>query len=161
MNRTILLCVDARHYTLETIDAARELCHDADDKIVVLHVHEFAVGRFGRLQVDCPEGAAEHQVPEIVSRLRAAGVTAEAEIRETGVGQVAKAILKAADERDARIIVLGSSGHTDLPRVPLGSVSHKLLHHAERPVLVVPRRRITPPSEAHAAAGKAAEPVAG
>jgi nucleotide-binding universal stress UspA family protein len=161
MNETILLCVDARHCTSEATDAARALCHGADDKIVVLHVHEFAVGRFGRLQVDCPEGAAEQRVPEVVSSLRAAGVTAEAEIRETGVGQVAKAILKAADEHDARIIVVGSSGHTDLPRVPLGSVSHKLLHHAERPVLVVPRRRITPQSEVHAAADQAPEPVAG
>jgi nucleotide-binding universal stress UspA family protein len=48
--------------------------------------------------------------PEIVATLREAGVTAEAEIRETHVGHVARAILDAADEHDARFLVLGSSG---------------------------------------------------
>ena len=39
---------------------------------------------------------------------------------------------------DARIIVLGSSSRTDLPHLPFGSVSHRLLHLARRPVLIVP-----------------------
>lgn len=33
----------------------KEIAHD-DDKVIVLHVHEFAVGRFGRIQVDCADG---------------------------------------------------------------------------------------------------------
>lgn len=40
---------------------------------------------------------------------------------------------------DARLVVLGSSSRTDLPRVPLGSVASRLLHMATRPVLIVPR----------------------
>lgn len=51
----------------------------------------------------------------------------------------AAGILKAAQEHDARLIVLGSSSRTDLPRIPLGSVSTRLLHMAARPVLIVPR----------------------
>lgn len=47
--------------------------------------------------------------------------------------------MTAADEHDARIIVLGSSGHTDMPLMPFGSVSHRLLHMARRPVLIVPK----------------------
>ena len=34
--------------------------------------------------------------------------------------------------------MLGSSSRTDLPHVPFGSVSHRLLHLARRPVLIVP-----------------------
>jgi nucleotide-binding universal stress UspA family protein len=55
------------------------------------------------------------------------------------VGHIAAAILKAANEHDARIVVLGSSSRTDLPRILLGSVASRLLHMATRPVLIVPR----------------------
>jgi hypothetical protein len=59
MTRKTLLGVDARHYAPEATEMARDLCHDSQDKIIVLHVHEFAIGRFGRMQVDCPEGDAK------------------------------------------------------------------------------------------------------
>lgn len=149
MSKTVLLAVDARQPAPQSMAVARELCHATGDKVIVVHVHEFAVGRFGRLQVDCPEGQAERVVPEIVAALREAGVTAEAEIRETHIGHVARAIVDAADEHDARFLVLGSSGRTDLPHIPLGSVSHRLLHMSRRPVMLVPRH----------AAGQDADPA--
>jgi nucleotide-binding universal stress UspA family protein len=139
---TILLGVDALHYAEEATDLARDLCQATGDKIVILHVHEFAVGRFGRMQVDCAEGDAERLVGEIRARLTQAGTEAAAEIRETHVGRIAKAIIEAADEHDARFIVLGSSHGTDLPLLPVGSVALRVLHHARRPVLVVPRRPV-------------------
>ena len=139
MSKAVLLAVDARQPAPESMAVARELCHGVGDKIIVLHVHEFAIGRFGRLQVDCPEGQAERVVLEIVAALREADMTAEAEIRETHVGHIARAIVDVADEYDARFLVLGSSGRTDLPHIPLGSVSHRLLHMSRRPVMLVPR----------------------
>ena len=137
MTKTIVLAVDAAHHKQAAAEVARELSRDSGDKVVVLHVHEFAVGRFGRLQVDCPEGEGERLVAEIVDDLKQAGVTAEAEIREANYGHVARKILDVADEHDARMLVLGSHGRTDLP-LAFGSVSHRLLHHARRPVLIVP-----------------------
>jgi nucleotide-binding universal stress UspA family protein len=138
----ILLTVDAMHYAPEATGMARELCHGPEDKIIILHVHEFAIGRFGRLQVDCPEGEAERLVADIRASLTEAGVTADAEIRDAHVGQVARTIIEAADEHDARIILLGSAKSTDLPHIPFGSVSLKILHLAKRPVMVVPRHAV-------------------
>ena len=66
-------------------------------------------------------------------------MSAEGEIRETSLGHIARAILPAAQDHDARLVVLGSSSRTDLPRFVLGSVASRLLHMATRPVLVVPR----------------------
>jgi nucleotide-binding universal stress UspA family protein len=43
-----------------------------------------------------------------------------------------------ARERDARVIVVGSGGESPLRGALLGSTAHKLLHLADRPVLVVP-----------------------
>jgi nucleotide-binding universal stress UspA family protein len=100
--------------------------------------------------VDCHDGDGEAVVDKIVSDLQAAGVSAEGEIREANYGHIAAAILKVAQDHDARIIVLGSSSRTDLPRMPLGSVSTRLLHMATRPVLIVPRPAApAPPAPSH------------
>jgi nucleotide-binding universal stress UspA family protein len=140
MKKTVLLAVDAERHVSAAADLTRELARGTGDRVIVLHVHEFAVGRFGRLQVDCPEGEGERLVTEIVSELRNSGITAEADIRETKMGHIARTVLEAAEEHDARIVVLGSGGPTDMPHLPFGSVSHRLLHWARRPVLIVPRQ---------------------
>lgn len=144
MNKTIVLAVDAARHVSAAAEMTRELSRDSGDRVIVLHVHEFAVGRFGRLQVDCVEGAGERLVAEIVDDLKQAGVTADAEIREANYGHVVRKILDAADEHDARMLVLGSHGRADLPHIALGSVSHRLLHLARRPVLIVPGQPDTP-----------------
>jgi nucleotide-binding universal stress UspA family protein len=139
MSKTILLAVDATNSVGAATEMVRDLAGDSGDRIVVLHVHEFAVGRFGRIQVDCADGAGEKVVSDIVTSLRSAGVTAEADIRKTPVGHIAKTIVGAADEYDARMIVLGSTSTHDVPHLPFGNVSLRLLHLATRPVLIVPR----------------------
>ena len=139
MSKTILLAVDTSSHVSAAAAMTRELSRDNGYTIVVLHVHEFATGRWGRMQVDCQEGAGEKVVSEIAAGLKAAGVSAEGEIREAQFGHIAGNILEAAEEHDARMIVLGSSGRTDVPHLPFGSVSHRLLHSAARPVLIVPR----------------------
>ncbi|HTS95998.1 MAG TPA: universal stress protein [Streptosporangiaceae bacterium] len=141
MKKTILLAVDTTSHVSAAAEMTRELCRDSGDNVIVLHVHEFAVGRWGRMQVDCNEGEGEGIVAGIVADLKDAGVSAEGEIREAQFGHIARGILAAADEHDARIVVLGSSGRADVPHLPFGSVSHRLLHLARRPVLIVPRQQ--------------------
>ena len=46
-------------------------------------------------------------------------------------------VLEAADDRDASVVVLGSRGLSGISAA-LGSVSYGVVHHARRPVLVVP-----------------------
>jgi nucleotide-binding universal stress UspA family protein len=157
MNKTILLAVDAARHVQAAVDMTRELSEDSGDKVVVLHVHEMAVGRFGRIRVDCGEGEGEALVDSIVTTLRAAGVTTEGQVREADYGHLSRKVLAVADELDARIIVLGSRGRTDMPHLPLGSVSHRLLHVAHRPVLIVPRAPVAEkaPQPSAATAGTA------
>ena len=54
-------------------------------------------------------------------------------------GPVWKAILEIADRRDAATIVMGSRGLTGLRSLLLGSVSSAVVHHTDRPTLVIPR----------------------
>lgn len=49
-----------------------------------------------------------------------------------------QALIDAADRHDARVIVVGTWGESPLRGAVLGSVSHKLLHLSDRPVLCVP-----------------------
>ena len=145
MSKNIVLAVhavpggDPGQHVSAAATMTRELSRDSGDHVIVLHVHEFSVGRYGRIRVDCADGEGERTVEPIVADLKAHDVSAEAEIRETHVGHIAAAVLAAAHDHDARMIVLGSSSRTDLPRIPLGSVATRLLHTATLPVLIVPR----------------------
>ncbi|MGA2926538.1 MAG: universal stress protein [Solirubrobacteraceae bacterium] len=52
--------------------------------------------------------------------------------------QAAHGLAELAVARDARLIVVGTRGESPLRGALLGSTAHKLLHLADRPVLVVP-----------------------
>ena len=58
---------------------------------------------------------------------------------QSGTGQVGDTIVDVAKEIGAGLIVTGSRGLGGLRSLLLGSVSDRVLHHAARPVLVVPR----------------------
>ncbi|WP_433476717.1 universal stress protein [Spirillospora sp. CA-142024] len=68
----------------------------------------------------------------------AAGLTEVTTRAERGGGPVWAAIVDVADELNASVIVTGSRGLAGARSVILGSVSTRVLHHAHRPVLVVP-----------------------
>jgi nucleotide-binding universal stress UspA family protein len=71
---------------------------------------------------------------------RRAGFQAEPLLVESRHGAW-RTITALADERDARVIVLGSHGISPVTSVLLGSVAAGVVHHATRPVLVVPAER--------------------
>lgn len=51
------------------------------------------------------------------------------------------AILDAAEQRDAGLIVMGTHGRSDFRRFLLGSVAEKILHETDRPVLTVREKK--------------------
>jgi len=50
----------------------------------------------------------------------------------------AEAILRAAEQYDARVIVVGAAGRGPIAGALLGSVTYQVVHRSTRPVLVVP-----------------------
>ncbi|QKG22641.1 universal stress protein [Actinomadura verrucosospora] len=73
---------------------------------------------------------------------RAAGAAEATPRAERGGGPVWAAIVDVAEEVNASLVVTGSRGLAGARSMILGSVSTRVLHHAGRPVLVVP-----PPKE--------------
>ena len=139
-NNNVLLAVDVApgepmwHFSAAA-EMARDMIRDSVDHVVVLHVREFSVGRLVSMMREHGGADGRRAVEEVVVGLRAAGVQANGQIREADVGHVARTILDAAHEFDARVIVLTAARR----RVPLGSVARHLLHLTNVPVVIVQR----------------------
>ena len=83
------------------------------------------------------EQSARERAEEGVGLARSAGLDARPSTQKRS-DTIAQAILAEADRVEARAVVLGSRGLTGIKSLFLGSVSHAVLQHADRPVLVVP-----------------------
>lgn len=79
--------------------------------------------------LDCANAGAERAV--------AAGLAAHPLIAPS-LGNIARTVLNSASQLDAEMIVLGTRGLDGARSFFMGSVSHDVLQHADRPVVVVP-----------------------
>lgn len=61
----------------------------------------------------------------------------------TYLGGAARAILEAVDDADADLVVVGCRGRGGFRRLLLGSVSHQVATHADRPCVIVPSTATT------------------
>jgi nucleotide-binding universal stress UspA family protein len=142
MRTNILLAIDnptgnPSHLKAEA-GMTGELIRDHADHVIVLHVQEFSIPRLARNMVDHGGRQGRLAVDATVADLRAAGIQTSGIVREADFGHVARTIVDAADEFDARVIVLGAPRQADSPRLPLGGVASHVLHITTRPVLTVP-----------------------
>lgn len=81
---------------------------------------------------------AESLVQQGIALAREAGFAAVSARPEGRSGRVWTTILDVADEAGASVIVVGGKGRSAVKSVLLGSVSHALAQHADRPLLIVP-----------------------
>jgi nucleotide-binding universal stress UspA family protein len=146
----ILICYDGSPDAQSAVDHAGKLL--GGQSATVLTVWEPFVDVMARTGAGLAYGAGGVDVGEIdaaseksararadegVERAKKAGLNAQphATVR---LATVAETILSVADEQDAEAIVLGTRGLTGIKSLFLGSVSHAVLQHADRPVIVVP-----------------------
>lgn len=69
--------------------------------------------------------------------LKTAGVRYRGVIED---GRPASKILEVADREKADLVVVGRRGRGEVAELLLGSVSHEVVLHSKRPVLLVPRK---------------------
>jgi nucleotide-binding universal stress UspA family protein len=109
------------------------------------HAEEMAAGL--GVPVTMPAEAVEtlrRHADEIASKgaelARTSGFVADGLAVEAR-GGAAETLLGLARERDAAAIVVGSRGLGGVPSALVGSVSSKLIHDADRPIVVIPHSR--------------------
>jgi nucleotide-binding universal stress UspA family protein len=120
-----------------TLSAARDLASLSHGEVTVLHLREREVmPRAGLIETESTDDA-KAQVEVAVEELTKAGIKAQGVVRNTIYGHAAREIVEDAKIRDASVIIMGSRGHGDLAGLVLGSTAHKVIHLADRPVLVV------------------------
>jgi nucleotide-binding universal stress UspA family protein len=147
----VLFCYDGSDGSRAAMDAAAELvAHPAP--AVVLSIWQPAAvllaraggfgggylndeGRVDGEQAQLAADAAE----EGMQRAREHGYDASSRVEEATEG-AGRRIIEIADELDARLIVCGRRGLGAFASALLGSVSHVVLAHAGRPVLIAPER---------------------
>ncbi len=82
--------------------------------------------------------SAQHYVTQLTARLQRAGLAVQG---HATLGRVSETIVGTANAVGADLIIMSTHALTAPARAVLGSVSDEVLRTADRPVLLVPRRR--------------------
>lgn len=145
----IVLAYDGSESAKHAIATAHDLL--GDTPATVVHVWDppanfLPVDPFGGLQTWSPSQVTELEamileranttLSQGVELARTTGFAAQGRLERTA-GAPWRAILEAADELDAKLIVVGARGLSAVESLVLGAVSNSVVHHAKRPVLVV------------------------
>jgi len=146
MFERVMVAIDWSEQSERAAETAKELARMSGGEVRLLHVHEVerlppqGAGPLATT-VGAAASAAEQEAAERVAaaskHISEAGVTATCEVRVSLPGRVAAEIVEEAKAWPADAIVIGSRGLTNLAGIILGSTTHKLLHLASVPVIVV------------------------
>jgi nucleotide-binding universal stress UspA family protein len=145
-DRPLLLCYDGSEDSKHAISEAAALFGSRAALVVSVWQDAAAmpslawIGPVGDVDelLQAAQENAEKLAAEGVQAATAAGFQAQPLAQETS-GPLWEAIVEAADDHDAAAIVLGSRGLSGVKSLLLGSVSNGVVHHANRPTLVVRR----------------------
>jgi nucleotide-binding universal stress UspA family protein len=137
MYEKLLVAIDHSKATERVLSAARDLASLSHGEVWVLHLREREVmPRAGVIESESSDEAVA-EVDAAVKELTKAGITAHGVVRHTVYGYAAREIVEDAKSLGVDVIIMGSRGRGDLAGLILGSTAHKVIHLADRPVLVV------------------------
>ena len=128
MFRTIVLALDGSEGADRAVPTATELAQRNGARVIVAHAQTRSV-----------ETEINAHLDRQIRDLRAASIATEVVIARSVLdGREADAIAQIAHDRDADVIVIAGRGRSPFVGAVLGSVTQRLLHVADCPVLVVP-----------------------
>lgn len=134
----MVLAVDDSPSSEAAIETAIGLASKLGAQVEAVHVreHDAIVSKAGSgPDLETPEDAAA-MLAAVLNRLKEAGISAHVTLRQSPHHNVVREIIAVADDVGADLIVVGSRGLSGFAESVLGSVSHKLVQHSGRPVLI-------------------------
>jgi nucleotide-binding universal stress UspA family protein len=138
MFKVILLATDGSEHAQRALPLAVGLARTYDAKVVLAHIDERIVAKGDMPPGHPDEERIKQDVKQTADQLASEGVETSVEFDAVVLGGPAPAIVEIADRVGADLIVTGTRGRSALAGLLVGSVSHRLLHLAHCPVLVVP-----------------------
>lgn len=145
MSRTFLLATDGSDPARQAERYASDLFDPDEDRILVvsvieeLSVYALSAGDaidISEIQTEMAE-RADSVADEAADRLEETGFRVETQVESGHPGRV---ICQLAEDHEVEGIVMGRRGRGTLGELLLGSISHYVIHHASRPVIIVPRQ---------------------
>ena len=131
--KRIVVGVDGSEDSTRAVAFAGRLAKDTGACLTVVYVQHLPV--VGPPELERSHRMAERRVARrVVKALMPLTVPWDLEV---GGGDVAEEVRRVARERGADLIVVGTRGQGPIGRLLGGSVSTRVVHHADRPVLVV------------------------
>jgi nucleotide-binding universal stress UspA family protein len=121
------------------LNSALEIAAELSDSVTV--VFGYAPPGLWGGEIAEHEEAIEELGEKVMAKAKSQAAEKGVEIEAQLVAKrAAEALIEVAEQRDARMIVVGSFGDPPLKGMILGSTPNKLLHLSERPILVVPAK---------------------
>ncbi len=137
MYERILAAVDESQAAERVLAVARDLALLSDGEVLVFHVWEGEPSRYKACSVTSYEGAV--QMVELAEKqLVSVGIKAASEVAADLYSHAARDITWYAKAHDVGVIVIGSRHRGELTGLIAGSTARKVVHMADRPVVVVP-----------------------
>ena len=140
MFKKIVWATDGSEAADRCLPLVQTLTAESGGEVLVVHCEELMhpTKAGGSFPVHANEDALQAKIQAQVGHLARHEAPARLEKTRARVGGVAQAIVEAAENGGADLIVVGTRGHTPIGGLLLGSVTQRLLHIAPCPVLAVP-----------------------
>jgi nucleotide-binding universal stress UspA family protein len=143
MTVTIVVGVDGSEHAGRAVEWCAKHARSLDAEVVAVHVIETLAYLSGRPpyvwvndpSVDQRKSLHDHVEREWCKPLADAGVPFRVVVAD---GHPATALMDTARAEDAALVVTGRRGLGGFKELLLGSTSHQLSHHADRPLIIVP-----------------------
>jgi len=136
----IVVGVDGSEESIQAVAFAGRIAKVTGAGLTVIYVRHIPVGYSGPPLVGPVALERHYRLVERRVTRRVARVLTPLTVPwdlEVGSGDVAQEVQRVARERGADLIVVGTRRQGPIGRLLAGSVSTQVVHHADRPVLVV------------------------
>jgi len=134
-SKTIVVGYDGTDGSKAALTEALAVAQEIGGEIVAVFAYDRVVVGGESHDLDAQVHArGDEMLAEAEATAKAAGIT----LRKVYIEEsAASALVTVGDEEDARFIVVGSYGERPLKGAIVGSTPYKLIHLADRPVIVV------------------------
>jgi nucleotide-binding universal stress UspA family protein len=140
----VLICYDGSAESRQAIAGAAALLTERRAVVVTVAPLDAVAEAYAAAGSGAAELGADVHADTVVRADEGAELARQAGFRAEARGILAtplwRGVVEAADEVDAAVIVVGSRAHSRFRELVEEHVSHDVVEHASRPVLIIPAR---------------------